>query len=111
MDIARIREVVHEVVLEVVRERSPEHGVVADANRLAQDLGLKSLDLARILALLEVRLEGDPFAELVPVTSVRTVGDICNAYNRLFAGEKPSDAGWETGTSRAEKRRSARGRE
>ena len=59
--------------------------------RLVDDLGLKSLDLAHLIAALERRLKADPFLRLVPITSVRTLGDLCDAYHRHFAeGEKES---------------------
>jgi acyl carrier protein len=51
------------------------------------ELGLTSLDLAQLVAGLEARLHADPFAELVAITSVRTVADLCRAYERFFAGE------------------------
>jgi acyl carrier protein len=53
--------------------------------RLVDDLGLTSLDLAHVIAALERLLKADPFLRLVSITSIRTVGDLCNAYRRFFA--------------------------
>jgi acyl carrier protein len=49
-------------------------------------IGLKSLDLARLVAELEVELGFDPFAETIPITSMRTVGDLVEAYSGTSAG-------------------------
>jgi acyl carrier protein len=54
-------------------------------DRLSTDLGLTSLDLATLVAALETKLEADPFQELIPITSVRTVGDLEAAYVKFFA--------------------------
>ena len=64
---------------------------VASEDRLSSDLGLKSLDLARIVAELELKTRADPFQELVLITSVRTIGDLERAYRRFFAGESAED--------------------
>jgi acyl carrier protein len=53
--------------------------VRADA-RLVDDLSLKSLELASIVARLEMALDLDAFDSDVAITDVRTVGDI----TRLF---------------------------
>lgn len=65
--------------------RGVELGEVQRDRGLA-DLGLKSLDLAHLIAALERRLGADPFLKLVPITSVRTVGDLCDAYRRCLEG-------------------------
>jgi acyl carrier protein len=55
-------------------------------DRLSTDLGLTSLDLASLVAALEMKLKADPFQELVPITSIRTIGDLEAAYVRFFSG-------------------------
>jgi acyl carrier protein len=77
---------IREAILEVVRETNPSITWVEDHQQLHADLGVKSLDLARIVASLELSLEADPFAELVAITSARTVGDLIGAYRRSLAG-------------------------
>ena len=42
--------------------------------------GLTSLDLAALVAKLERRWKIDPFLEAKAITEVRTVGDLCRAY-------------------------------
>jgi acyl carrier protein len=109
-DTTKIESVVHDVVLGLLNERKPERHSVSNSDHLIAHLGFRSLDLAVLLARLEISLEGDPFAELVSITSVRTVGDICDAYRRLFAGEQPARDPEDQGASRAQRRRKATGR-
>lgn len=78
-----IEDVIYEVLARVMQEEGLESVEIADTATLVDDLGLKSLHLARVLALLEVELEldYDPFVSGdVPITGIRTVRDLCNAY-------------------------------
>jgi len=81
-----ISETVHDVILDVARCVQPTLSELQAEQELVDHLGLRSMDLARIVAMLELRLDADPFAELVAVTSVRTVGDIVSAYQMFFSG-------------------------
>ncbi|WP_433790749.1 acyl carrier protein [Actinoplanes sp. CA-252034] len=90
-----VETVVHSVVLEVVNEvAGPREHLAAD-QQLVADLGLRSLDLARIVAVLEIEVGHDPFLKDVPVTSVRTVGDLVAAYLGTLAPQptEPAPAG------------------
>lgn len=44
--------------------------------------GLTSLDLAALVAKLERQWKVDPFLEATSITEVRTVADLCRAYQR-----------------------------
>ena len=58
---------------------------IVPEDRLNADLGLTSLDLASLVAALDMKLKADPFQELVPITSIRTVGDLEAAYVKYFS--------------------------
>jgi hypothetical protein len=73
---------------------------------LTYDLGLRSLDLAQLVATLEMMLGADPFARLVPITAVRTVGDLFDAYALALRSPAGPTAAIDTG--RAAARRQAR---
>jgi acyl carrier protein len=79
-DLSRVRAVVHEAVTKLVQDREESPGQIGDDDGLSGSLGLRSLDLARLIFELELALEVNPFARLVPITSVRTVGDLVNAF-------------------------------
>ncbi len=87
-----VNETIMKVVGNVVREKSPDIGPIRPDQMLVDDLGLRSLDLARIIAKLEMKLGVDPFADLVSVTSIRTPGDLCAAYAKCFAAAEDGPA-------------------
>jgi len=90
-----IEEKVHEVVLRVCQQRSPAISKIDNGQRLTGELGLASLDFARIIAILEIDLGTDPFSCQSPITGMRTVGDLCDAYRKAqcapaeATGKKP----------------------
>jgi acyl carrier protein len=79
-----LEQVIYDVVQNVALENSIETEQLMSHHKLVDGLGFSSLDLARIVAVLELKLEVDPFARLVPITSVRTVGDLYAAYAKCF---------------------------
>src|SRR5947209_15928541 len=76
----------------VMEERSGEVHVIKGTDGLNATLGLSSLDLALIVAELEVGVGADPFAKLVSITSVRSVNDLVGAYRKALFPET-SDLG------------------
>ena len=105
-EIAQILEEKGQNYVKAAAEIRPEH-------RLGPDLGLTSLDLAQLVAVVEGRLKADPFQELVPITSVRNVGALCSAYERFFSGDNSKDVDAElllASKRRAEARRAADGK-
>jgi acyl carrier protein len=79
-------------------------------DKLNATLGLRSIDLAQIVLDLEDALGTDPFQE-IPITSIRTVGDVVNAYKQgLGLIEAASqDDGVEAALEAARRRRERRG--
>jgi len=60
-------------------------------DRLSDSLGLSSLDLAILVSELELSFGADPFATLVPITDIRTFGDLTNAYRLALLPQKHQD--------------------
>ena len=83
----QLKQQIYATVQSVVSEEGIDVSEIHDHDALGDDLGLKSIDIARIIAMLELQLAVDPFAELVPITSVRTVGDLWAAYAKCFSQE------------------------
>jgi acyl carrier protein len=113
----QIERVLREEIAQILEEKGAAHArAVADIARelrLGPDLSLTSLDLAQLVAVIEGRLKADPFQELVPITSVRSVGDLCDAYERFYAGDRGRDMDAEllmASKRRAEARRAADGK-
>lgn len=83
-----LEQTIHEIVLHIVQQKTETIKKVENHNHLTQDLGFRSLDLAQLVSILEFKLGVDPFAKLVPVTSIRTVGDVCDAYRLCFSSDQ-----------------------
>ena len=85
------RDQVAELVRDEIRQLLEENGrpavTLSDTDNLARDLGFSSLDLAQLVAQLEQRIGEDPFTERVPITSVRNVRDLVDAYMTLTRPE------------------------
>ena len=82
---AEISKTVRDQVGLLLDEKDPPVRQIGPDDRLSTDLGLTSLDLATLVAALEMKLEADPFQELIPITSIRTIGDLEAAYVKFFA--------------------------
>ncbi len=107
---------VEQTVLETLETVAEDESLGAEEFRsdqkLVDDLGFRSLDMARIIAILDGKLGVDPFTNLVSITSIRTVGDLCQAYTECTSGGNGSantqeDAQLEQSRRRAEARLSA----
>jgi acyl carrier protein len=82
---AEISEAVRDQVRLLLDEKDLPLRDIGSEDRLNADLGLTSLDLASLVAALEMKLKADPFQKLVPITSVRTIGDLEAAYAKFFS--------------------------
>jgi hypothetical protein len=80
----QIEFIVHGKVRAAAAERVGNVGALCGTEKLNATLGLSSLDLAFIVAELDGQLGVDPFAKLVSITSVRTVGDLVRAYQQAI---------------------------
>jgi acyl carrier protein len=85
--LAKIESTVHDRIRAVLAERVGQVGRLSGTEKLNATLGLSSLDLAFLVAELETELGVDPFAKLVSITSVRSVGDLVRAYQQAFFPE------------------------
>lgn len=113
----QIERVLCEEIAQILEEKGQNYvkaaAEIRTDHRLGPDLGLTSLDLAQLVAVVEGRLKADPFQELVPITSVRNVGDLSSAYERFFSGDNGKDIDAElllASKRRAEARRAADGK-
>jgi acyl carrier protein len=82
---AQVETTVHKAITELL-ERS---GKQAEAETIDNSsplvaIGLTSLDLAALVAMLQARLKVDPFFAAKAITDVRTVGDLCRAYREFI---------------------------
>lgn len=88
-----IEQLIYQEIERLFEEReAPVPELTPDA-KLHADLGLASLDLAALVAVLEEKLQVDPFEALVAITDMRTVGDLCRAYQAQLNGSADAVAG------------------
>ncbi|MDE9482407.1 acyl carrier protein [Xenorhabdus bovienii] len=64
---------------EILRRKQGEVMAPEPDSRLS-DIGLSSLDLAELVAELEMQLGVDPFAEAYAITDISTLHELCEAY-------------------------------
>jgi acyl carrier protein len=108
LDRDRVAELVRDEIHQLLDERAEPVVNLSDSDNLAADLGFSSLDLAQLVAQLEQRLGEDPFAELVPITSVRTVADLVDAYMALIRADVEKKPGGDEPLERIHQRAAAR---
>jgi acyl carrier protein len=77
---AQIDETVRQTIVNLLKRNGKSLDVLDNDSPLVA-IGLTSLDLAALVAMLERQLKVDPFLEAVAITEMRTVGDLCRAYS------------------------------
>jgi len=87
-----VEEMVTSTIAAVMAARDLDPGGIEPLARLSETLGLRSLDLAQIVLTLEDDLNIDPF-QTIPITSIRTVGDLTDAYPGVARALGPRLAG------------------
>jgi acyl carrier protein len=77
-----------DTVLEDIRERNayPKTELKEDC-KVVQHLGFSSLDVAELIALLELELGVDPFSEGVSIMEVHTIGELYRVYREVLEQE------------------------
>ncbi len=107
----RVEETINSTIAAVMAARELDPGGIEPLSRLSDTLGLRSLDLAQIVLTLEDDLKIDPF-QTNPITSIRTVGDLTDAYlvtlglsDRAVPGAQDMSAEMEAAKARRARRR------
>jgi acyl carrier protein len=80
---AEIETIIRRMIVEIL-QRSGRPVAPFDVDDDLVSTGLTSLDLAALVARLERRWRIDPFLEAKSITEVRTVGDLCRAYQECL---------------------------
>ena len=80
----RIEETIRRVALEIARRSSPDLEHVRMEDALIEDLHMESLDLAELVAILEMEFAVDPFASAA-ISQIRSVGDLESAFRAASA--------------------------
>ena len=78
---------VKEVLLEI-QQRNEYPGVALAADvKVVNGLGFTSLDVAELVAVLEMEIGFDPFSSSVSIMDVQTIGDLIRVYENQAKAE------------------------
>jgi acyl carrier protein len=99
---------VQEILQDLLEEEKSETIQLHGDDRLVEDLGFSSLNMARIIAILEDRFGVDPFSKSVAITSIRTVGDLAGAYRQTMESEAAEEPVKVTPLNQSQQRAAAR---
>jgi acyl carrier protein len=107
---AELEAVIYEKIRMLLQERGGAIPAIRGADTLNGALGLSSLDLAIVVAELEAALGIDPFSRIVPITSVRSVDNLVDAYVQAYLPQEPrADGDLVEAARRARERRARQG--
>lgn len=82
-----IRKVIVEIIEEIIEQKGFECPEISKEQSITKDLGFTSMDVAQLIASLEMELDLDPFSEGTSIASIHTVGQLCDVY---ISAEKKS---------------------
>jgi acyl carrier protein len=81
MQSEEVKAIVKEAIKEIMESNS-RNNPIEDSSELVNDLGFTSLDVAELVAVLEMELDYDPFSKGVSLLNVRTVADFYEVYSK-----------------------------
>ncbi len=81
-------EVIHQALTSIQEQQSHRAVALKAEHRVVKDLGFSSLDVAQLIAMLEMELGVDPFADgSVSIMEVHTVADLVRVYEQAVKNE------------------------
>lgn len=75
-----VREVIESALREIQEQQGYRVMPLLAHHRVVKDLGFSSMDVAQLIAVLEMELDVDPFGSGISIMSIHTIGDLCQAY-------------------------------
>ena len=78
--------VIKTIIQEILEQKPYKVPEIKDELRIIEDLGFSSLDIAQLIAQLEMELDVDPFSEGALISSIRTVKSIVEVYQACLDG-------------------------
>lgn len=76
-----VRSVIKDSIQEIL-DNNGRTGAIEESSQLVKDLAFTSLDVAELVAVLEMELDVDPFSDGVSLMDVRTYSDFCAVYEK-----------------------------
>jgi acyl carrier protein len=78
--LVEVKKGIENAIKQILDQKSYKAPEIKDELRIIEDLGFSSLDIAQLIAYLEMELGVDPFSEGALITSINTVESLCNVY-------------------------------
>lgn len=78
---------INDTLKELIYKKHSRKMVISREQRIIDDLGFTSLDVAELIACLESELGVDPFSEGASIRKTRTVADFYNIYTKSLGGD------------------------
>lgn len=86
-----VRQTINRTIENICEQQSYRRIDLKDDIGLVKDLGFSSLDIAQLIATLEIELAVDPFSEGVPLSDVVVIGDLYRVYQLSIKNKKKSE--------------------
>jgi len=78
--LVEVKNGIENAIKQILDQKSYKVPEIKDELRIIEDLGFSSLDIAQLIAYLEMELGIDPFSEGALISSINTVGSLCKVY-------------------------------
>ena len=79
----KIKTIVYNTIKNICIVEKKNEQEIEDKTRIIDDLNFTSLDIAQLVATMEVETSIDPFANGASLSDIQTVGDFYNLYSKL----------------------------
>lgn len=77
---SKTKEVIKKEAGKIMEQQNYRKIEINDDSSLVNDLGLSSLDIAQLIASLEMELNKDPFEDGASLANIKTINDLDNLY-------------------------------
>lgn len=88
----QVKKVIENAINQIQEQRSYKISELNEELKLIDDLGFSSLDIAQLIAYLEMELNVDPFSEGAMISSINTVGNLCKVYQECLNNKEMGKA-------------------
>ncbi|MEC2352648.1 acyl carrier protein [Bacillus velezensis] len=79
-----MKQIIAQIIQDIQEQQSYRAVEAGDDVRVIEDLGFSSLDIAQLVAQMEMETGVDPFSQGETISSITTVGSICDNYQKYM---------------------------
>jgi acyl carrier protein len=112
VDKKSVNKTIKKLIMQIADEQSIEIVSLSDRDHFVEDLGFSSLDIATLVALLEVEFKIDPFStNKTVITEISRIEELVDIYYKCLSGKESVSSSNSpcTKNSRGQARREAYG--